>query len=465
MKKIVISLLMLICVVSLQAITFDSTVCYSRKLTADHICSYNNKNRTESFCSGTPMWDYVPGLVAKAMLRTCEQYSDSAEAEDWYKKLNNWGLSVYPWVNDLDGANAGKIYFELYRYNQKHGNTQNAAKCKSNAEQCVAFLKKRCNRIQSPLPGAGGYWHKGSYPNQMWLDGAYMGAAFYAEYLDCFSQDDTAAWNDIALQFDTLFHYTWDADKKLCYHAWCALPSSVDWADPVTGRSKEFWGRGMGWYFAALIDVISVFPKEHEAYFRLISYARMIADGLADRQDEQTGCWYQLLQYQDTTINGCGTNYLESSASAMFTYSYLKGMRLGILSQDYYDIAQKAYKGMVQQFLIREADGSLTVISSCQSAGLGNGRMGDAAYYLCGKDVMINNDTEGKALGPFIMASLEYELQAKPDFEYADYQEPVNTGVETLSICNSIPRKLFEDGRFYIEINNQYYNLLGIRVR
>lgn len=465
MKKIVIALLSVVCAANLQAVTFDSTVCYSLKLTADHICSYNNKTRTESFCSGTPVWDYVPGLVAKAMLRTCEQYADSAITADWYTRLNNWGLAVYPWVNDLDGVNAGKIYFELYRYNRNIGDTKNASACKSKAEQCAAFLKNRCSRIQYPLPGAGGFWHKTSYANQMWLDGAYMGAAFYAEYLDNFSPDDTAAWNDIALQFDTLFNHTWDADKKLCCHAWCAQPSSTDWADPTTGRSKEFWGRGMGWYFAALIDAISVFPKEHEAYFRLISYSRMIADGLAQRQDSETGCWYQLLQYKDTTIDNCGINYLESSATAMFTYSYLKGMRLGILSKDYSDLAQGAYKGMIGQFLVSEPDGSLTITGSCQSAGLGNGRMGDAAYYLCGKDVMVNNQTEGKALGPFIMASLEYELQNMPGFEYADYQQPINTKLTTSADKKHTPHIIISNGQVYIETATRRFNLLGMQVR
>ena len=32
---------------------------------------------------------------------------------------------------------------------------------------------------------------------------------------------------------------------------------------------------------------------------------------------------------------------------------------------------------------------------------------------LCGYDVPVNDHTEGKALGPFIMASLEYELLEK----------------------------------------------------
>ena len=28
-----------------------------------------------------------------------------------------------------------------------------------------------------------------------------------------------ASWDDIALQFDAVFKYTWDAEKKLNYHA------------------------------------------------------------------------------------------------------------------------------------------------------------------------------------------------------------------------------------------------------
>ena len=254
----------------------------------------------------------------------------------------------------------------------------------------------------------------------MWLDGLFMGPALYAEWQGNFGyefgeEDNIASWNDIALQFDTIFKYTWDSRKKLNYHAWSAEPlndASKFWADPETGRSLEFWGRGCGWFFAALVDVLEYMPKNHPARKRIIQYTNLVANGLKAWQDKKSGCWYQLLQY-DSSMKGStceNYNYLESSASSMFTYAYLKGIRLGILKKNKYKkTAVKAYKGLIENFVVEEPNGKIKLIQSCESAGLSGTRKGDANYYLCGQDVAINNDTEGKVLGSFILASLEFE--------------------------------------------------------
>jgi unsaturated rhamnogalacturonyl hydrolase len=78
-------------------------------------------------------------------------------------------------------------------------------------------------------------------------------------------------------------------------------------------------------------------------------------------------------------------------------------------------MAEKAYKGLIDTF-IRKNEKGISIIQSCASAGLGpardKSRTGTINYYLCGKDVRITQN-EGKAIGPFIMASLEYEKHLK----------------------------------------------------
>jgi unsaturated rhamnogalacturonyl hydrolase len=182
----------------------------------------------------------------------------------------------------------------------------------------------------------------------------------------------------------------------------------------------------MGWYFAALVDVLELMPDAHPDRTALLQIVNEVAAGLARYQDAATGCWFQLLQYNATvkgnaqgdtrngkTYNQCDQpNYIESSASSMFTYAYLKGMRLGLLAKKQYEpVARKAYQGLITQFIRKEND-ALSIIQSCASAGLGPAkdpsRTGTINYYLCGSDVIITQN-EGKAVGPFIMASLEYE--------------------------------------------------------
>ncbi|WP_346858714.1 glycoside hydrolase family 88 protein [uncultured Draconibacterium sp.] len=430
MKTISLKLLVFCAIVlftanSVNAADFNPDTLYSRWIINSRMGDFRNKTATTHFKTETSErnieWDYVPGLVAKAIIMTWEHYQDQPWSKSYYSAVEDYAdnIKMRFGESDIDDLNAGKIFFELYRGAKAKGQNEKAETYKKNATTCRNKLINEQIRIAAPLPGAGGFWHKKKYVNQMWLDGLYMGPALYAEWQGNFgmeegTQANNKAWDDIVMQFDTIFAYTWDAQKKLNYHAWSAEPlnaASSFWADPKTGRSQEFWGRGMGWFFGALVDVLENMPKDHPARPRLVQYVNKVADGLKDRQDEKSGCWYQLLQYDNSKTSSCGiNNYLESSASAMFTYAYLKGIRLGILdSKIYMPVATKAYKGLINNFVVEEADGKIKLIQSCESAGLSDTRKGDADYYLCGGDVTINNNTEGKVLGPFIMASLEFE--------------------------------------------------------
>lgn len=429
LKLLGIGILSLLASNSLQAAELQPDTLYSRWIINSRMSDFRNKSATTHFKTATTErnieWDYVPGLVAKAIIMAWEQYQTQPWSAPYYNAIEDYADHIHMKLGEsnIDDLNAGKIFFELYRGAKAKGQEAKAETYKNNVTTCRNKLAKEHTRIIAPLPGAGGFWHKQEYVNQMWLDGQYMGPALYAEWQGNFGLEEgkkanNKAWDDIAMQFDTIFAKTWDAQKKLNYHAWSAEPlnaASSFWADPKTGRSQEFWGRGVGWFFGALVDVLENMPKEHPARPRLVEYTNKVADGLKARQDASTGCWYQLLQYDGSKTSSCGVNnYLESSASSMFTYGYLKGIRLGVLdSKTYLPVAQKAYKGLINQFIVVELDGKIKITQSCESAGLSNRRKGDADYYLCGRDVKINNNTEGKVLGPFIMASLEYEKAKK----------------------------------------------------
>ena len=352
---------------------------------------------------------------------TFEYYKDQEWSQDLFEAIEDYAdnTTINVGESNIDDINAGKIFFELHREAVNRNLPEKAEIYRQKAKFCFDQIINSQIRIQPPLAGVNGFWHKKKYVNQMWLDGLFMGAAFYAEYLGNFGntlEDEKRAahWDDIALQLDIIFNKTWDPEKKLNYHAWSAEPqnsASEFWANPETGRSSEFWSRGMGWFFASLVDVLEFFPADHHARPQIVEYANMVAEGLKQRQDSLSGCWYQLLQYDDSKSSSCGNNnYLESSGSALFTYAYLKGIRLGILDREnYLPTATAAYNGFVINFIKEETDGKIKIIQSCESAGLSSDRKGDADYYLCGEDAIINNNTEGKVLGPFIMAALEYE--------------------------------------------------------
>ena len=115
--------------------------------------------------------------------------------------------------------------------------------------------------------------------------------------------------------------------------------------------------------------------------------------------DSRTGMWYQVMDspYREG-------NYLEATASAMFTYVWLKGIRLGFLTGR--ESAIQAYEFLMKTF-VREENGQVNLIRCCAVAGLGgkDNRRGDFDYYI--HEPVRANDPKG--IGPLIWAALEYE--------------------------------------------------------
>jgi len=275
--------------------------------------------------------------------------------------------------------------------------------------------------LKQPRTPEGGFWHKKSYPDQMWLDGLYMASRFYALYDVKFNGGNRL--DDVIKQFSLIHSKTYDATYQLNYHAWSATPANENsfWAKqagPFKGCSPEFWARGLGWYAAALVDVLEVLPAGYAKRQDLIVILNQVATGIKRWQDPATGCWYQLLRYDKTLVSNGSANYIEASASSMFTYAILKAVRLGLLSKtDYLPTGTKAYQGLINNFISEDASGNLSLNRICSSAGLGPSanpsRSGTIDYYLNGPDAgkIVSNDLKG--VGPFIMASIEYEkLQA-----------------------------------------------------
>ncbi len=251
----------------------------------------------------------------------------------------------------------------------------------------------------------------------MWLDGIYMATRFYANYEKQFNVG--LNYDDVVNQFTLIHSNTYDPTFQLNYHVWSATPTDANsfWAkqtDPFKGCSPEFWARGVGWYAAALVDVLEVLPTGYAKRQDLMDILNQVATGIKRWQDPLTGCWYQLLRYDKTMVSNGTANYIEASASCMFTYALLKAVRLGFISKtDYQSSGTKGYQGLINNFITEDPSGSLSIHTICSSAGVGPAtsptRDGSINYYLNGSDagLIVSNDLKG--VGPFILASIEYE--------------------------------------------------------
>lgn len=260
--------------------------------------------------------------------------------------------------------------------------------------------------VWQPRLKQGGYWHKMIYPYQMWLDGLYMGEPFKAEYLTF--TEDNSHWDDVADQFIWMAENSLDPKTGLMYHGYDESRLQR-WADPKTGKSPEFWSRAIGWYMIAIVDVLEIFPKDHPKQKQLNEIYIKLSDALIRFQDPKSGTWWQV-----TDKGGKEGNYLESSGTAMFVASMLKGIRLGLLPERMSEASQKGYHGMLKEFVTTDEKGTYHFIRAVAGAGLGGSPYRDGTYQYYIQEVTRNDDL--KAIGPLMQACIEYEYtqEAKP---------------------------------------------------
>lgn len=420
---------------------------------------------------GKSTLDYVPGLVAKSMIEAADYYQGFDWSKPWFLSVKEYGDKYYGSVEDtggsLDNLNAVKLYIGLFNNINATETDKNNAKTAISRAQAGLVAHNKSNSIQAGTLAEkagnnvlGGWFHKTAYNNQMWLDGAYMGSALLAQIVNFNGTGSnvfgstTADWDMVFKQLNIVWNMCWNAKDKLMYHAFEAnagtgtgtneSKSHADtWAglngktEPYTFHSAAYWGRANAWYLMALVDVLEAMKNAGQEnttnYTTLKQHLADLAAGIAASQDPKTGGWYQVMDdpsFKATSYNGkssTASNYIETSATAIFAAAYFKAVRLGLLSTSPYDyktIAKNAFECLVNNYTYLDNNGDMQIWGSCRSAGLGGEgtdykadgkkyRDGSKEYYLLGNDVPMvqqtESITEGKVLGGFIMAATEYE--------------------------------------------------------
>lgn len=338
-----------------------------------------------------PVWNYTQGLIAQAMIRVWKE--NGKEAYYNYAKMyadkmidSNGNISGYKVEEyNIDCMNSGKFLFDVYE--------------RTKDERYLKAIHHLRDQFKThPRTSEGGFWHKQRYPNQMWLDGLYMGAPFYAQCAAVFNEP--AIFDDVVNQFVVIHKHTYNPEIGLNYHGWDESKQQK-WANPATGCSPNFWGRAEGWYAVALVDVLDFIPQEHPGRVKILEILNQVVSGIKKCQDPKTGLWYQVLD--QGTRKG---NYLEATASSMFTYALLKATRKGYVSNDYRILAKKAYNGILDNLIQNNPDGTISLTKCCAVAGLGGNPYRDGSYSYYINELVRNDDPKG--VGPFIMASLEF---------------------------------------------------------
>ena len=153
-------------------------------------------------------------------------------------------------------------------------------------------------------------------PNSIWLDDLFMSVPALAQ-MGAYS-GDTQYFDDAVkqvLQFgERMFNY----DKGLFMHGWI---------QGMDEHPQFHWGRANGWAVMTMVELLEVLPEDYAGRDQVLDLLRKHIRSLANYQDG-TGFWHQLLDHNDT--------YLETSATAIYTYSIARAINRGYVDAKVY---------------------------------------------------------------------------------------------------------------------------------
>jgi len=347
-------------------------------------------------------WSYSIGLELEAMLHAAiasgndsilgyvMKYPAKMIAEDG--TITGYSIEDY----NLDAVRTGHMLLQLAEANpESYGKGTRKA-----LETLFRQLEKQPRTKQADV-----WWHKAIYPDQVWLDGTFMGLPFYTSYVSANKSPRKAVkyYDDAVRQLSETYGNTYDQSTGLWKHAWDAS-GTIFWANPMTGQSAHTWARALGWFSMSMIELLDVLPQDYQGRGKVEEMFRHVIEAVIRYQDTETGAWYDVMDVEDKR------NYLEATATAMFTCSILKGVRMGYLDSSCLDAGIKGYGALLRDFIKVNADGTVSLTGCCSVSGLGPAdrpaRDGSFDYYM--SEPVIDNDPKG--IGPLIWASLEMDL-------------------------------------------------------
>ncbi|KAK1598472.1 family 88 glycosyl hydrolase [Colletotrichum navitas] len=244
----------------------------------------------------------------------------------------------------------------------------------------------------------GGLWYY-VYPQWSYLDGMFSVLPFMASL-------PQPNYTDISLQITLLYEHCFQKNTSLLVHGYDYSKKAV-WADKETGASPYVWGRSLGWFVAGLVQTWESLncprgkPEAEPVCERLRTVMTQLATSLVRYADPETGAWWQL-----TTFPGRSGNYLESSSTALFVFSLLKGGRLGMLADanvDFRTAALKAYDYTTRNFVVDTGNGTIGYNKTVAVCSLNS----TASYEYYTNQPLLPNSLLGESA--FVLASLEVE--------------------------------------------------------
>ncbi len=328
-------------------------------------------------------WHYWNGVLNIAMFDLAEYFNEmkykqhsiknyafvfkniSLFKENYKSSINKW---VYPFgqfivTRELDDCGAmGGGLIEVYKEDKRKD-------YKSYIDKAADHILNKQERLEDGTLVR-------LFPHEMtlWGDDLYMSIVFLARMGDL--SGEIKYFDDAAKQVINFTKYLFNPNTELYYHCWYS---------DLKQNGVAHWGRCNGWVMLAQADLLEYLPEDHPQRDELISIFLQQIIGLS-RYQSKSGLWHQVLNRTDS--------YLETSCTAMFTYSIAKAVNNGWIDKRYMTIAEQGWKGIKSKV---QADGQV------QDICIGTGIRDDLIFYYERPTKL--NDIHG--LGAVLLAGVE----------------------------------------------------------
>ncbi len=153
-------------------------------------------------------------------------------------------------------------------------------------------------------------------PNSLWLDDLFMGVPALAQMGKM--TGDAKYYDDAVKQVLQFSERMFNHEKGLFMHGWI---------QGMNEHPQFHWARANGWAVMTMVELLEVLPADHAGRLKILELLRKHIRGLANYQSEK-GFWHQLIDRPDS--------YLETSATAIYTYSIARAINRGYVDPKVY---------------------------------------------------------------------------------------------------------------------------------
>jgi unsaturated rhamnogalacturonyl hydrolase len=326
-------------------------------------------------------WAYVNGVLTVGMMHTADVLGDK-KYSDYSQHNFDFIFNNISYFEGLYKSNMPKVeYSSVFSMgNLDACGAMAAGLCDVDAlahrKDFRSYLDRAATYIttkQQRLPD-GTLCRPRPRDGTLWADDMYMSIPFLARMGKI--TGNGKYFDDAIKQVENFNKYLYDPSTGLYIHNYFA---------DVAMNGVAHWGRCNGWVAMAQVELLSNLPANHPKRAELIRLLLRQIVGYSRYQD-QTGLWHQLLDKPDS--------YLETSVTAMFTYSVAKAVNEGWIPPSYLSIAREGWKGLLTKIT---PDGQL------QDVCIGTDMEDDIKFYYTRPTQL--NDTHG--LGALLLAGTE----------------------------------------------------------